>query len=48
MTVGRLTLELTAEELTGWAAFYELKSDEEEKAMNSARTGKAVQAISRR
>jgi hypothetical protein len=48
MTVRQLTQELTTEELTGWAAFYELKSDEEEKAMNSAKTGKAVQAMSRR
>jgi len=48
MTVRQLTHELTAEELVAWGAFYELKAEEEEKAVHSAKTGKAVQAISRR
>lgn len=48
MTVRQLTRELTAEELVAWGAFYELKSEEEEKAMNSAKAGKSVQAMSRR
>ena len=48
MTVKQLSEQLTAEELVGWGAFYELKADEEEKAMNSAKTGRAAQAMSRR
>ena len=48
MTVRQLSKELTAEELVAWGAFYELKSEEEEKAMNAAKTGKAVQALSKR
>lgn len=48
MTVRQLTRELTTEELVAWGAFYELKNEEEEKSMNSARAGKAVQAMSRR
>jgi len=48
MTVKQLCEQLTAEELVGWSAFYEVKAEEEEKAMNTAKTGKAVQAMSRR
>jgi len=48
MTVRQLTRELTAEELVAWGAFYELKSEEEEKAMSSAKTGRSVQAMGRR
>jgi hypothetical protein len=46
MTVTALTRELTQEELVGWAAFYELKSEEEEKAMERAR--KTAQSKARR
>lgn len=46
MTVTALTRELTQEELVGWAAFYELKSEEEEKATERAR--KTAQSRPRR
>ncbi len=36
MTVSRLCLDLTQEELVGWAAFFDIKSEEEEKAMERA------------
>ena len=36
MTVRQLSENLTIEELVGWAAFYEIKSEEEEKAMDNA------------
>jgi hypothetical protein len=44
MTVTNLTTSLTNEELVGWAAFYELKSEEEEQAMDRARTGHGARA----
>jgi hypothetical protein len=37
MTVAQLTRQLTQEEMTSWAAFFQLKSEEEEKAMERAR-----------
>jgi hypothetical protein len=40
MSVNQLTQQLTQEELVGWAAFYELKRDEEEKAMHRAKTAR--------
>ena len=45
MTLALLTTHLTQEELIGWAAFYELKADEEQKTMDNARAGKRAQAI---
>lgn len=48
MTVRQLTQQLTAEELVAWAAFYDLKGEEEEKVMERARTSKGVQAGRRR
>lgn len=45
MTLAQLTTHLTQEELIGWAAFYELKADEEQKTMDNARAGKRAQAI---
>jgi hypothetical protein len=44
MTVTNLTTSLTNEELVGWAAFYELKGEEEEQAMDRARTGHGARA----
>jgi hypothetical protein len=35
-TVAQLCQTLTPEELTGWAAFFELRSEEEERAMDRA------------
>ena len=37
MTLSRLRQELTDEELVHFAAYYELKSEREEAAMNKAR-----------
>lgn len=42
MTVAQLTTHLTREELIGWAAFYELKSEEEERVMDRAKTGRGA------
>ena len=40
MTVSRLRTELTDAELVHFAAFYELKNQEQEKAMNRAKAGR--------
>ena len=48
MTVRQLTRELTTEELVAWGAFYDLRSEEEERVMDRARAGKAAQTIRRR
>jgi hypothetical protein len=48
MTVSRLCCDLTQEELIGWAAFYELKAEQEEKTMDNARTSKAARTMGRR
>ena len=48
MTMRQLTSQLTQEELVGWAAFYELKAEEEEKVMDRARTGKGARTMSSR
>jgi|TARA_R100000278_G_scaffold123172_1_gene111667 hypothetical protein len=42
MTVAQLAKQLTQEELVGWAAFYEVKSEEEERAMERAKLGRGV------
>jgi|TARA_Y100000033_G_scaffold49146_1_gene57042 hypothetical protein len=42
MTISRLAEELTQEELVGWAAFFQLKNEEEEKAMERAKLGRGV------
>tara|TARA_R100000773_G_scaffold496_1_gene869 strand:- start:1730 stop:1903 length:174 start_codon:yes stop_codon:yes gene_type:complete len=36
MTVKELSAKLTREELVGWIAFYEIKNEEEKKAMEKA------------
>jgi len=36
MTVKELSAKLTREELVGWIAFYEIKNEEESKAMEKA------------
>lgn len=48
MTLAQLTRELTHEELVGWAAFYELKNEEEQRATDRARTAKGARAMSAR
>lgn len=37
MTVSQLTNQLTQEELTTWAAYFEIRNEEEEKAMERAK-----------
>jgi len=39
MTVNRLCNELSAEEMTGWAAYFELKNERDEKQMEEAKSG---------
>ena len=48
MTVAQLTAHLTREELIGWAAFFELKNEQEEKAIQNAKTANRAQTMSRR
>lgn len=48
MTVRDLTESLTNEELIGWAAFYELRAEEEERAMDRARTGRGARTMTPR
>ncbi len=48
MTLAQLTTYLTQEELIGWAAFYELKAEEEEKVMDRAKTGRGARTMSSR
>lgn len=43
MTVAQLTQTLTQEELASWAAFFELRNEEEEKAMQRAKYRSKVQ-----
>lgn len=45
MTVRQLAFQLTQEELVGWAAFFELKAEEEEKVMDRAKTGKGARTM---
>ena len=42
MTVAQLSVQLTQEELVGWAAFYELKNEQQEQAMEKAKLGRGV------
>ena len=48
MTVAQLSQTLTQEEMIGWAAFFELKNEQEEKAIQNAKTGSRAQTMSRR
>ena len=48
MTVAQLAVYLTREELAGWAAFYELKSEEEERVMDRAKTGRGARTMASR
>jgi hypothetical protein len=41
-TVAQLSQSLTHEELIGWAAFFELKGEQEEQAANRARMGRGM------
>ena len=45
MTVAQLSRDLTQEELVGWAAYYAIKGEEEEKVMDRARTGRGARTM---
>ena len=48
MTVAQLCQTMTQEELVGWAAFFELKSEAEEKAIQNAKVSNRAQTMHRR
>ena len=48
MTVSQLCVDLTQEELVGWAAFFDIKAEEEEKAMERAQVSARAQTMSKR
>lgn len=48
MTVLDLTERLTHEELVAWAAFYELRAEEEERSMDRARNGRGARTMTTR
>ena len=48
MTLSQLTEQLTQEELVGWAAFYELKSEEQQAVMDRSRTSRGAQTMAAR
>ena len=48
MTVAQLSRHLTQEELVGWAAFYELRNEQEEKAKHQAEVRRQAQSSGRR
>lgn len=46
--MAQLSRCLTQEELVGWAAFYELKAEQEEKAHDQAKMRGKAQSVGRR
>tara|TARA_R100000697_G_scaffold117318_2_gene138730 strand:- start:3490 stop:3663 length:174 start_codon:yes stop_codon:yes gene_type:complete len=48
MTLAQLSKHLTQEELVGWAAFYEMKGEEEERVMDRARMSKWARTMASR
>lgn len=46
--MAQLSRYLTQEELVGWAAFYELKGEQEEKAHDQAKMRGKAQSVGRR
>jgi hypothetical protein len=48
MTVAQLSRDLTQEELIGWAAFFELKNEQEEKARDQAKMRQGAQSVGKR
>ena len=48
MTVAQLAERLTQEELTSWAAYFEIRNEQEEKALDQAKAqGKATRGRAR-
>ncbi|BAR14481.1 hypothetical protein [uncultured Mediterranean phage uvMED] len=48
MTVAQLSCHLTHEELLGWAAFFELRAEQEEQAHDRAKMQGKAQSVGRR
>ena len=48
MTLAQLSKHLTQEELVGWAAFFEMKGEEEERVMDRARMSKGARTMASR
>jgi hypothetical protein len=48
MTLAQLSKHLTQEELVGWAAFFEMKGEEEERVMDRARMSKGARTMATR
>jgi hypothetical protein len=48
MTVAELSERLTQEELIAWAAYFTIKGEEEEKAMDRAKTARGVRTAGAR
>lgn len=48
MTVTQLTKHLTQEELVGWAAYFDLYNEQQEKAIQNAQTGARARSMSAR
>jgi len=46
--VAQLSSQLTHEELVGWAAFFELKNEQEDKARDRVQTSRGAQTMGRR
>jgi|TARA_R100000482_G_scaffold49506_1_gene17540 hypothetical protein len=46
--VAQLSSQLTQEELVGWAAFFELKNEQEDKAKDRVQTSRGAQTMRRR
>ena len=46
--MAQLSSQLTQEELVGWAAFFELKTEQEDKAKDRVQTSRGAQTMRRR
>ena len=46
--MAQLSCYLTQEELVGWAAFFELKNEQEDKARDRVQTSRGAQTMGRR
>ena len=45
--MAQLSSQLTQEELVGWAAFFELKNEQEDKAKDRVQTSRGAQTMRR-
>ena len=46
--MAQLSCHLTQEELVGWAAFFELRNEQEDKARDRVQTSRGAQTMGRR